>query len=44
MIQLLFRVLRNDIIFSSGFIHLLIVYAIIFSICFIGAYIVYICN
>lgn len=44
MIQLLFRVLRDDIIFSSGFIHLLIVYAIVFSICFVGAYAVYICN
>nr|DAS25573.1 MAG TPA: hypothetical protein [Bacteriophage sp.] len=44
MIQLLFRVLRDDIIFSKEFIRLLVVYGIIFSICFVGAYIVYICN
>lgn len=44
MIQLLFRVLKDDTILSKGFVRLLVVYAIVFSICFVGAYIVFICN
>ena len=44
MIQLLFRVLRDDIIFTSEYMHLLVVYSIVFSMCFLGLFIVYICN